>query len=86
MEFSRDIGSMFGNMNGMSSADPFIRTSNKWFNGERALNTWGLDFKEDATTKLPADKEVTGEDAERVTGVELRNNLVMMTYRGGVAV
>ncbi|KAK1303593.1 60S ribosomal protein L18-3 [Acorus calamus] len=50
MEFSSDIGSMFGNMNnspGMSSADPFVRRAlNKWFNGGGALDTRGLDFKE----------------------------------------
>ncbi|KAK1313044.1 hypothetical protein QJS10_CPA06g01944 [Acorus calamus] len=39
----------------------------------------------DATTKLLVDKEVTREDAERVTGVELWNKPEMLTYRGGVA-
>ncbi|KAK1288412.1 hypothetical protein QJS10_CPB19g01203 [Acorus calamus] len=43
------------------------------------------DILTDATVKLPTDKEVTGEDAERVTGAELRNKPEMMTYPGGVA-
>ncbi|KAF9622635.1 hypothetical protein IFM89_032534 [Coptis chinensis] len=38
-----------------------------------------------ARTKLPADKEVTREDAEGVIGTELRNNPNMSTYPGGVA-
>lgn len=40
---------------------------------------------QDATTKLPADKEVTRGDAERVIAAELRNNPNMATTPGGVA-
>ncbi|KAK1313038.1 hypothetical protein QJS10_CPA06g01942 [Acorus calamus] len=43
------------------------------------------DILTDATVKFLTDKEVTGEDAERVTGAELRNKSEMMTYPGEVA-
>ncbi|XAR57251.1 hypothetical protein NMG60_11025316 [Bertholletia excelsa] len=38
-----------------------------------------------ATAKLPADKAATRDDAEGVTGAELRNNPNMTTHPGGVA-
>ncbi|XP_039136975.1 late embryogenesis abundant protein D-34-like [Dioscorea cayenensis subsp. rotundata] len=43
------------------------------------------DVLSDATMKLPGDKPVTKEDAERVIAAELRNNEEGMTAMGGVA-
>ncbi|KAE8660657.1 Late embryoproteinsis abundant protein D-34 [Hibiscus syriacus] len=39
----------------------------------------------DASSKLPKDKAVTGEDADRVVAAEMRNNPDMTTTPGGVA-
>ncbi|XP_008811249.2 late embryogenesis abundant protein D-34-like [Phoenix dactylifera] len=43
------------------------------------------DVVTDATTKLPADKAVTREDADRVVGAEMRNSPDMATHPQGVA-
>ncbi|KAG1333976.1 Late embryogenesis abundant protein D-34 [Cocos nucifera] len=43
------------------------------------------DVLTDATTKLPADKMVTREDADRVAGAEMRNKPDVSTHRQGVA-
>lgn len=40
---------------------------------------------QDAKQKLPADKQVTREDAEGVIGAEIRNKPDMKTTPGGVA-
>ncbi|KAG2697072.1 hypothetical protein I3760_07G089000 [Carya illinoinensis] len=44
-----------------------------------------LDILSDASARLPGDKAVTREDAERVIGVEIRNRRDMSTTPGGVA-
>lgn len=41
--------------------------------------------KQEATSKLPADKPVTRRDAEGVIGAELRNDPNLTTRPGGVA-
>ncbi|KAG5567569.1 hypothetical protein RHGRI_002942 [Rhododendron griersonianum] len=43
------------------------------------------DVLEDATSKLPADKPATSEDAEGVISAEIRNNPLMAAHPGGVA-
>ncbi|XP_010256052.1 PREDICTED: late embryogenesis abundant protein D-34 [Nelumbo nucifera] len=43
------------------------------------------DVLTDATARLPSDKAASREDAERVVGAELRNNINMATHPGGVA-
>lgn len=42
-------------------------------------------MKQEATSKLPADKPVTRRDAEGVIGAELRNDPNLTTRPGGVA-
>jgi hypothetical protein len=42
-------------------------------------------FGQDASGRLPADKEVTREDAEGVISAEIRNKGDMSTTPGGVA-
>lgn len=53
--------------------------------GESKRSLTGEIFVQNATAKLPVDKEVTRADAERVTGAEMRNDPDMETRPGGVA-
>lgn len=45
--------------------------------------TWVL--IQDATAKLPADKQVTRKDAEGVAAAEMRNDPMLTTHPAGVA-
>lgn len=62
-----------------SAATHNLRSS--WYEEKTTI----ADVLEDATTKLPADKPATSEDAEGVINAEMKNKPMMGAYPGGVA-
>ncbi|KAI8574524.1 hypothetical protein RHMOL_Rhmol01G0361400 [Rhododendron molle] len=69
---------------GIGAAAQAAATHNARTSGDEDKTTIS-DVLEDATSKLPADKPATGEDAEGVISAEIRNNPLTAAHPGGVA-
>ncbi|CAD5183220.1 unnamed protein product [Musa acuminata subsp. malaccensis] len=70
--------------NGVAAAAQAAVVTNTWADREDDETKLG-DVRADAATRMPADKEATRQDAERVVGAEIRSSPNLEMRPGGVA-